>query len=319
MTSPFKSLFAEQMQDMIRFKTALGYAEKSYYNYLQNFDRFCLRNYPDESILTKEIVMEWGCKRAKESAESVKRRIISIRELGRYLNSIGIDAYVAPLEMFGRSKPFVPYIFTDAELTAFFRASDRIPSHKLSPYRQLDIPVLFRLLYSCGLRPNEIRHLRRCEINLETGILYITESKRHKDRTVAIAPDMLALCRTYDTVMSIAYVDREYFFQNPNGGNYQEDWIQRQFWKCWELAEITSFHGSSPRVYDFRHNYATRVLQKWMDDGKDLYTYLPYLSAYMGHSNFSETAYYIHLLPERLVQTPSIDWAKFNSFIPEVE
>ena len=183
MTSPFKSLFAEQMQDMIRFKTALGYAEKSYYNYLQNFDRFCIRNYPDESILTKEIVMEWGCKRAKESAESVKRRIISIRELGRYLNSIGIDAYVAPLEMFGRSKPFVPYIFTDAELTAFFRASDRIPSHKLSPYRQLDIPVLFRLLYCCGLRPNEIRHLRRCEINLETGILYITESKRHKDRT----------------------------------------------------------------------------------------------------------------------------------------
>jgi len=68
--------------------------------------------------------------------------------------------------------------------------------------------------------------------------------------------------------MSIAYVDREYFFQNPNGGSYPKDWLQRQFWKCWELAGITSFHGSSPRVYDFRHNYATRVLQKWMDDGK---------------------------------------------------
>lgn len=319
MTSPFKSLFAKQIQEMIQFKKALGYAETSYDNYLQNFDRFCIQNYPHESTLTKEIVMEWGRKGAKESVKSVKRRIIAIREFGRYLNFIGIDACVVPLEMFGRAKPFVPYIFTDAELIAFFRASDRIPPHKLSPYRQLDIPVLFRLLYCCGLRPNEIRHLRRCEMNLETGIINITETKRHKDRTVAVAPDMLALCRKYDTVMSIAYVDREYFFQNPNGDTYSRDWVERHFWKCWKLAGITSFHGSSPRVFDFRHNYATRVLQKWMDDGKDLYTYLPYLSAYMGHSAFSETSYYIHLLPERLVQTPSIDWGKFNAFIPEVE
>jgi len=59
------------------------------------------------------------------------------------------------------------------------------------------------------------------------------------------------------------------------------------------------------------------MLQKWMDEGKDIYAYLPYLSAYMGHSDFSETAYYIHLLPERLTQTPAIDWKRFDVLIPE--
>lgn len=319
MTSPFKSLFAKQIKDMLQFKLALGFAEKTYYSYLLNFDRFCIQNYPNESTLTKEMIMLWGRKGAKESAKSLKRRIIAIREFSKYLSSIGIDTYVAPLEMFGRSKPFVPYIYTDAELTAFFQASDKIPSHKLSPYRQLDIPVLFRLLYCCGLRPNEVRNLRRCEINLETGVIYITESKRHKDRNIIIASDMLALCRKYDIVMKRVYLDREYFFQNPNGDSYPAVWVQRQFWKCWEITGITSFHAATPRVSDFRHNYATRVLQKWMDDEKDLYTFLPYLSAYMGHSGYSETAYYIHLLPERLIKTQSIDWEKFNAFIPEVE
>jgi hypothetical protein len=39
----------------------------------------------------------------------------------------------------------------------------------------------------------------------------------------------------------------------------------------------------------------------------------------MGHSNFSETAYYIHLLPERLVNSSGIKWNKFERIIPEVK
>jgi integrase len=49
-----------------------------------------------------------------------------------------------------------------------------------------------------------------------------------------------------------------------------------------------------------------------------LTNWLPYLSAYMGHSEFSSTAYYIHLLPERLVKASTIEWARFSELIPEV-
>lgn len=319
MNLSFESPFAGHMQEMLQFKKSLGYSDNSYAGYLLNFDRFCMENYPDASVLSKEIVMEWGRKNQNQKPASVKRKIIALREFARYLNSVGEKAYVAPLEMFGRRKPFVPYVYTDKELTAFFHASDRFPEDKRSPYRHLVVPAMFRLLYCCGLRPIEARHLLCSDFDLDAGILHIKETKRHKDRTVPVALGMLELCRKYHSLTSLAYTDREYFFQNPNGGVYPEGWVQRQFWKCWKIAGITSFHGSTPRVYDFRHNYATRILQKWLEEGKDLQTYLPYLSAYMGHYDFSETAYYIHLLPDRLVRTTSINWDELNSVIPEVE
>lgn len=51
------------------------------------------------------------------------------------------------------------------------------------------------------------------------------------------------------------------------------------------------------RVYDLCHSFASTVLNRWLDEKKDLYSRLPYLRSYMGHKELSETAYYIHLLP----------------------
>jgi integrase/recombinase XerD len=319
MTSPFNSLFAKQMNNMLQYKEALGYSRSTYYKFLLNFDKFCTQHFPEESVLTKKLVMEWGRKKSGENSNGVKRRLIAIREFGKYLDSVDIMAYIVPSEMIGSFKPFLPYIFTDLELNAFFHATDNIPAHKLSPFREITAPVLFRLLYCCGLRPNEIRNIKCCDINLDTGILYIRETKIHKDRTIVISKDMVDLCNKYDTRIKFVYIDRRYFFQNPKGNPYTAGWIQNLFWKCWDIAGISDFHGSRPRVSDFRHNYATQTLQKWMDEGKDLYVCLPYLSAYMGHSNFSETAYYIHLLPERLIESSAINWDKFDAIIPEVE
>ena len=36
---------------------------------------------------------------------------------------------------------------------------------------------------------------------------------------------------------------------------------------------------------------------------RDLGVWLPYLSAYMGHATYTATAYYIHLLPQRIAAT----------------
>ena len=39
----------------------------------------------------------------------------------------------------------------------------------------------------------------------------------------------------------------------------------------------------------------------------------------MGHTKLADTAYYIHLLPEKLIQTKSIDRKHFSDLIPEVD
>jgi hypothetical protein len=45
---------------------------------------------------------------------------------------------------------------------------------------------------------------------------------------------------------------------------------------------------------------------------------LPFLREYMGHGSLSETAYYIHILPENIIKSSAIDWDKFNAMFPEV-
>lgn len=307
------------MDNFIRYKEALGYSRSSYEKFLTNFDRFCLNAYPEETSLTKELVMEWARLHSNENANGLKRRMVALREFGKYLNAIEVKAYVIPSEIIGNFKPFFPYLLTDEELSAFFVAADNITAHKLSPNRQYIVPVIFRLLYCCGLRPNEVRLIRCADINLENGTIYIRDTKVHKDRTVVMSPDMLALCIKYQVKMCPVLENQEYFFPHPNGTAYSAQWVQKQFWKCLKNAGIHCFRGTmAPRVYDFRHNYATRILMKWVEEERDLYTWLPYLSAYMGHSTFSSTAYYIHLIPERLIKTSSIEWTRFSDLIPEV-
>ena len=72
------------------------------------------------------------------------------------------------------------------------------------------------------------------------------------------------------------------------------------------------------RPYDFRHGFASSVLQKWLDEKKDLYTMLPYLRAYLGHEHIEDTAYYIHVIPERLLKSPGINWDEMDLLMPEV-
>lgn len=53
----------------------------------------------------------------------------------------------------------------------------------------------------------------------------------------------------------------------------------------------------------------------WVEEGKDLNIWLPYLTAYMGHAEFSATFHYIHLLPKRLSK---MDFTRADGIIPEV-
>ncbi len=58
---------------------------------------------------------------------------------------------------------------------------------------------------------------------------------------------------------------------------------------------------------------------KWPDEKEDLYSLLPYLSEYMGHAHLEDSAHYIHLLPEKLRKSASIDWSIFEQLLPEVD
>ena len=312
MSRTFHSRFADDIREMVAYKTSLGHKAASYEWDLQNFDRYCMEYYPDAETLTKELVFGW-CQAGKEKGKSAYRAN-AIRNFGKYLAAIGKEAYVLPTEMFVSQKADLPYLFTDKELEHFFDATDRYPRRSNSPLLEYIIPVIFRLQYACGLRPQEVRLLKRMDFDFGKGTIYISESKWCKDRCLPVSPEIMELCKKYDAIAQEISPGRSYFFPSKNGTVYTHGWLTAAFHKCWEMSGNQI--SSKPCVpYDLRHNFATRTLLRWAREGRDFEVYLPYLSTYMGHASFHSSYYYVHLLPEKL---SVLDFMGNNGIIPEV-
>jgi integrase/recombinase XerD len=312
------SLFTPYIEEMIKFKSSLGYERRTYEGFLNDFSRFCVKTYPTQECLTEELALAWCMRRSTESQSGFRRRIISIRELGKYLNAIGIQSYILPSNFAGGRTTFTPYIFSDDELSTIFKESDKMNSSHNSPYRHMIIPVLLRMIYFCGLRPNEGREIHKKDVDLREGILFIRKNKSHRERYVPMSEDMRSLCISYNEKLQYFAPESEYFFPTKEGTAYSAKWLTRQLLGIWKNVKQDKYQPRV-RIYDFRHRFATAVMMKWLEEGADLYAKLPYLSTFMGHAHFSDTAYYIHLLPENLIHSSSINWAKFSDLIPEVE
>lgn len=320
MKHPFLSRMASHMESMIAYKQALGYSEKTYLPHCKNLDRYYQKYFPEDARLSKEIVLKWMERRPGEAPATLHGRAGFIRGFGKYLASIGEEAYILPDKFVGGKSVFIPYIFTDEELAALFHKIDTAESRH-DPLQPFLLSTIFRLIYTCGLRPNEGRCLKRSSVNLKTGEILIAETKRHKERFVVMSDDMLALANSYAVIRDAAYPDSEWFFPSVNGEPYSSAWLQKKFKGFFAASNPGVEPAVLPavRVYDLRHRFASAVLNRWLDEKQDLYSRLPYLRTYMGHKELSATAYYIHLLPENLVKSAGIEWESMRSLIPEVE
>lgn len=320
MNRNLKSGFAKDLTNMIDLKVSLGLSENTYVPRAEDFDRFCAENYPAISTLTEPIVIGWMVPEIKADASTMHKKAAFARMFGKYLNAVGKEAYVIPVSYTAGRRVFIPYLFTDEELTAIFHEIDiyEKPSY---PFEPLLLSTYFRLTYTCGLRPNEGRNLKRNEVDLNSGEIRVVNTKWHKSRNIVMSEDMASLARKYAAVRDPMFPDEPYFFPKPGGGPYTAAWIGGKFKRFFALSQpdVPMELLPSIRVYDLRHRFATAVLNRWLDRKVDLSSRLPYLQAYMGHKNLSATAYYIHLLPENLVKSAGIDWDGMNGIMPEVE
>ena len=305
----------DYIQEMLIYKESLVFARKTYEGHLNDFGRFAEKN--EDFFFAESVVMEWCIRRNTESEQGFRRRITALREFSKYLYAIGKSDFIIPTEIFPIVHRYTPDIFSDKELLKLFQQADMEKYNSKDPGMNLIIPVIYRLIYFCGLRPNEGRELLKKDVNLENGTLFIRKNKSHRERMIPMSEDMVCMCRKYIIKIQLIYPDSEYFFPSPSGFPYSAKWLTKHFLKLWNAAKELQ-NTARVRVYDLRHRYATAVFMKWLDEKEDLYALLPYLSAYMGHAHLEDTAYYIHLLPEKLMRTAAIDWETFEQLLPEV-
>ena len=177
MSSAYSSLFAPFISGLVATKRAVGYSYESAEFKLHDFDRYAALH-PAYQSLSRELVRGWAKAKDGENPAAHRTRLSPLRELGKYMQSIGVaDAFVLPAAGIRAAARYVPHFFTHQEITAFFVACDKLQPRGAAQARHLVLPVFFRLLYCCGLRTGEARTLRVEQVDLEASHIDIMRSK----------------------------------------------------------------------------------------------------------------------------------------------
>ena len=310
------------VKDFLDFRLASGFSLAVYDSSMADFAGYCANHYPNASSLTQDMVLGW-LRASNRSASVMKHRASVIRAFGNYLRAFGTDAYVLPFTLQPSSRrAFVPYIPCDEELQALFSEIDRRSATQPSNMVVRGaLSVLFRLVYSCGLRPNEGRCAKRDDVDVKNGTMFIRETKYHKQRTVAISKSMSNLLEKYLARLDSAMAGCEYLFPKTDGRPMGSSALSGFFRLCWRNCSRSGRRSTGPRlrIYDLRHRFASEVLARWVESKRNIYSAMPILRIYMGHDSISSTLYYIHLLPDNLRKSSTVDWGRLDGILPEVQ
>jgi integrase len=313
----YNSPFQAFIQEVIRQKHSLGYKYDSSARVLYNFDQFCLTYGCTEPVLSKQLVDAWSQKRPNEAQATLRTRAGVVRQLAMYMTRLGAHAYVLPKNTIPKGPRYIPYIFSNEELAAFFKQVDACHYCAEVPHRHWIMPLLFRMLYGCGLRISETLNLKVRDVDLHAGVLTIMDGKFNKDRLVPMSKELLQQCHAYMKQVHLFSDPNAYFFPSPNGQAITKGNVYKNFRKfLWNARISHGGWGKGPRLHDLRHSYAVHCLKRWVLEGKDLTAYLPILKTYLGHYSFSDTSQYLRLTAELYPDiTAKVDHA-FGHVIP---
>jgi len=135
------------------------------------------------------------------------------------------------------------------------------------------------IIYSCGLRREEVLGIKVEDINSDRLMIKIRDAKGNKDRFVQLAKFTLEITRKYNRL----YRPKEWLFESPTGGQYSASSIEKIIKKAGREAGIT--RNVYPHL--LRHSFATHHLEQGTD--------LRHIQEWLGHSSIKTTEIYTHI------------------------
>lgn len=312
----YQSFLADILERYESYRIASGRTSYSYIKNLIFFDHYCASEYPLAEQLTQEMVDKWCAQRATECNNSVISRVYPVLSFLRYAKERRLVDVQLPSTPKSRPRAYIPHAFTRTELNNFFYSCDTIEvkSGLSGEIRKITIPVVFRLLYSSGMRTTEVLLLRYEDVNLQTGVVNVQYSKGYDQHFVVLHDSMLELMKIYDSSVSKLLPNRIFFFPTTKNKNYQGVWITYYFRKLWQQRNHTR-----AIAYELRHHYAIENINHWIGDGLNLHIKLLSLSKSMGHSDIESTKKYYALVPGLSNIIEDVSEESFNDLIPNIE
>ena len=183
-------------------------------------------------------------------------------------------------------------------MIAFFAACDTIEINEVSNLKFV-LPVVFRVIYGCGLRANEALSLKCADAHLDEKYIIIREPKNGRDRMLPVSESLANICISYKKQYLNKHTKEDYFFSQRNMRKYTVNNLYKYFRKIlWKASISHGGRGIGPRVHDLRHSFSVHSLESMSRSGLDLYYSLPILSNYLGHQSLEATDKYVRLTAE---------------------
>lgn len=296
----YRSIFAQPIQDYIAQKRALGLKYDKESSIFYEFDRFILENDINTPVLSKEIVEAWTMHRPNEKRKNQRYRLNFTKRFVLFLQQNEYSAYLPSVKITTRDDDdFVPYVFTNEELSKLFDFFDSMSPSRQYPNGHLVIPLLFRTLVCCGLRASEAAKLRIGDVDLEYGVLQVLEAKNSKKRYVPLSESLLFAYQRFASIIHGNSEPDDYFFPNARKNAHSTTAIYERFREAlWQCNIQHKGRGYGPRVHDLRHTFAVHCMRKFEKEKKDIVLSLPYLSVYLGHYDMTKTQKYLRLVAD---------------------
>ncbi len=283
----YNSALAPFITALIEEKRRLGFSFCLQAYNLSRLDKYWLEHGESEALITKERIGGWMEFFEGEGENSHYSRVMALITLSTYMNARGIKCYI-PLRP-PTPPRVVVHVLDASERAQFFREVDAYePLTKREPDWRMarGYPVIFRLLYCCGMRASEVCNLKTQDIDLTSGVITIWKGKGHKDRLVYLPDDLMLLCKEYLAYMTTSLGRLPYWFfpgRNPDKPIFQTT-LNYRFDQFWNNTEASKHCERKPTPHCLRHSFVVDRINAWVLAGYDRDVMIYYLSKFLGHS-----------------------------------
>ena len=247
--------------------TLRGQSKSTLNNYIRRIALFVI-HFQDlpENIMEDEI-NEYLVALARDpkspSRSSFKHMVYGLRY---YYRLLGMNKQAIALPSLKQDTK-LPVILNRSELKQLFLAPSLLKQR-----------IALTLIYSAGLRGQEVINLKISDVDFERNTIHIRQSKYKKDRIVPLSNYMAQGLKKY-----LKAENPHVWLGKEPDGRYSIrglSWIMRENLKKTSIKKQVNLHS-------LRHTYATHLLEQ----GVDIVT----LKNLLGHAEITTTMIYLHI------------------------
>src|SRR6266540_489043 len=180
-------------EEYLAMRRKLGFKLVTFARYLMLFVAYLEQT--GATVVTTQAALAWAIEATSSTDRAyLARRLMIVRIFARHLQTLEPATEVPPEDLLPHhSDRITPHLFTPDELDALLAAASRLrPAFRALTYR-----TLFALLAVTGLRVGEACHLDRVDVDLNSGVLTVRDSKFGKSRQVPVHDSTTAALADY--------------------------------------------------------------------------------------------------------------------------